>query len=482
VVTVVVLLLVGSGTWAAVHRIGTPLTRPVPHASTTAVVVVPGAPPALPWPGKGQGAVAVPSIGYAAQSGPEVPVPIASLTKITTAIVILRDHPLPDGSDGPVITVTPGDAAEYQAELHNDESSVSIQAGETLTERQMLEALMTQSANDIAYSLANWDAGSVATFVDKMNAAATLLGATNTHYVDASGYDPHTVSSAADVLRIATAAMDIPAFVRTVALTTVTLPLVGTVHNIVSEVGVNGVVGIKSGYTSAAGACIVLAANRMVEGRAVLVMVAVLGQPTPPPTLPKPTPTTTKPPPVPTPTTTVPAAGAPPPAGSPSPPTAPTTTVAAPTTTVAAPTTTTAPPPPPQPTTTTTSIPLNDLPISDPFKFARPTTDALLAATEGAVRPVTVASAGQVAGTVTATWGGVPHAVTFVASTGAWLPGWPGQSVASMTHFVLVAPGSPAGTRVGIRLFAIGAQLQAVTLRLAGTVPEPSMWWRLVHA
>ena len=223
-----------------------------------------------------------------AQSGPESSVPIASLTKMTTAVVILRDHPLPAGSDGPGITVTPADAAEYQTELHNDESSIAIQAGETLTERQMLEAMLTQSANDIAFSLAMWDAGSIPAFVAKMNALATSLGTTGTHYVDASGYDPQTVSTASDVLRIAAAGMAIPAFAQTVALTSVDLPLVGTLHNIVSEIGVNGVVGIKSGYTSSAGACMVLAAYRTVQDRDVLVLVAVLGQPTPPPSAPKP--------------------------------------------------------------------------------------------------------------------------------------------------------------------------------------------------
>ena len=435
VLVAVAVLLVGAGIWVAVDRIATPLVKPVPHPAVVAAMVVPGTAPLLPWPTKGQGAVAVPSIGYTTQSGPEFPVPIASLTKMTTAVVVLRDHPLPAGSDGPVITVTPADAAEYQTELHSDESSVTIQAGETLTERQMLEALMTQSANDIAFSLALWDAGSVAAFADKMNALAVSLGTTNTHYVDASGYDPLTVSSASDVLRIATAGMAVPAFAQTVALTSVTLPLVGTLHNIVSEVGANGVVGIKSGYTSNAGACMVLAANRTLQGRQVLVLAAVLGQPTPPPTLPKP-------------------------------PAHPTTTTR----------------PPAAPTTTTTSIPLNDLPIADPFKYARPTTDALLASTEAAVTPVTVATPGQVAGTVTATWGGVPHVANVVTATGAWLPGWPGQTVKAMTQFTSVAPGSPPGTRVGVRLFAIGAQFGAVTLRLAGAVPEPSAWWRLVHA
>ena len=78
----------------------------------------------------------------------------------------------------------------------------------------MLEAMLTQSANDVAYSLAIWDAGSLPAFVAKMNALAISLGATSTHYVDASGYDPSSQSTASDVLRVAAAAMLDPAFAR----------------------------------------------------------------------------------------------------------------------------------------------------------------------------------------------------------------------------------------------------------------------------
>ena len=64
-------------------------------------------------------------------------------------------------------------------------------------------------------------------FVAKMNALAVSLGATHTHYVDASGYDPQSVSTASDVLRMAAAGMAIPTFAEVVDMPTVTLPLVG---------------------------------------------------------------------------------------------------------------------------------------------------------------------------------------------------------------------------------------------------------------
>ena len=137
--------------WTVVHRINAPFAPVVPHATLSGAVIVPGGPPVLPWPTRGQGAVMVPSLGFSAQSGPEHPVSIASLTKIATAVVILNDHPIAPGAAGPLITITAGDVAEYQVELRLDQSNIEIRTGETLTERQMLEALMTRSANDIAY-------------------------------------------------------------------------------------------------------------------------------------------------------------------------------------------------------------------------------------------------------------------------------------------------------------------------------------------
>jgi hypothetical protein len=455
-----VVLLSAAG-WAGAQRINRPLTQPSLVAGLTSSLTVAGPAPALPWPTQGQGAVSIPSLSYTQQSGPESPVPIASLTKMTNAVVVLRDHPIAAGTDGPMITITAADVAEYDTELHNDQSTVAIRLGEVLTERQMLEALLTQSANDIAYVLAVWDAGSLPAFVAKMNAMAASLGATSTHYVDASGYDPLSVSTAADCLRIAAAGMNDPTFAQVVGLRSVTLPIVGTLPNIVPEIGSNSVVGIKSGYTSAARGCMVLAANRIIQGRSVLVLVAVLTQPVPPPTIPKPPPTTTTTPP-PTTTTTAP----PPPAGAAPPPT----------TTTTPPPTTTAPPP-----TTTTTIPLNDLTVPDPFRFTRPVVEGLLNATAAAVVPVSVTTRGQMLGTVTASWGGTQHKVAVVASRQALLLGWPGQRVAAGTKLLPVPAGGSGGHRVGTALFALGNQIEAVPLQLAATVPEPSWWWRLVH-
>ncbi len=119
--------------------------------------------------------------------------------------------------------------------------------------------------------------------------------------------------------------------------------------------------------------------------------------------------------------------------------------------------------------------------MPDPFRYTRPIADTLLAATATAVVPVTVSNAGAAVGSATTTWGGRTYRVPVVTARRAWLFGWPGQQVESATELRPVAPGSEKGSTVGSALFALGDQIQVVPLELATTVPEPSLWWRLVH-
>ena len=277
------MVLVACAGLVAAQRIRRPLPQFTAATGRLPATVVPGSPPAPPWPAAGQGALAIPALGYTEQSGPEQPVPIASLTKMTTAVVVLRDHPVPLNSSGPTVTITPDEAAQFDVNLANDETNIPLQAGETLTELQLLEALLNQSADDVAYTLAVWDAGSQPAFVTKMNALAASLGAVDSHYVDASGFDPRSVSTAADTLRIAAAGMSIPTFAAVAGMQTVSLPGVGAVHNIVTEIGTDGIVGVKSGYTSQASGCMVLAGFRSVRGQSVLVLASALGQREPAP-------------------------------------------------------------------------------------------------------------------------------------------------------------------------------------------------------
>jgi len=231
------------------------------------------------WPADGQAAFV--ETGQAAiHAGPDQhPAPIASVAKVMTAYVVLRDHPLPAGEDGPAITLTDDDVADTDLRRGRGESVVSVAAGEQLTERQALLALLLPSANNIAAVLARWDAGSVDRFVDRMNATARSLGMAHTRYTDPSGFDDATVSTAADQVRIVVAAMRLPAFASIVATPSAWLPVAGIVHNTNGLLGHDGFVGIKTGSDDAAGGCFAFRAIRRIDGRETAITGVVLGQP-----------------------------------------------------------------------------------------------------------------------------------------------------------------------------------------------------------
>ncbi len=234
--------------------------------------------PSTVWPADGQAAV---RIGQSQiRVGPnQHAAPIASVAKVMTAYLVLRDHPLRVGEDGPTITLTDADVADTDRRLRQRESIVSIAAGERLTERQALQALLLPSANNIAAILARWAAGSVDRFVAGMNATARSLGMTHTRYTDPSGYDDATVSTAADQVRIVDRAMRLRAFASIVDTPSATLPVAGTVHNTNTLLGRNGFVGVKTGSDHAAGGCFAFWAIRWIDGKRTTITGVVLGQP-----------------------------------------------------------------------------------------------------------------------------------------------------------------------------------------------------------
>ncbi len=235
--------------------------------------------PSTVWPTDGQAAF-VESAASQVHAGPnQHPAAIASVAKVMTAYLVLRDHPLGPGQDGPTITLTEADVADTIRRRRQQESVVRIAAGERLTERQALQALLLPSANNIAAVLARWDAGSTDRFVARMNATAQSLGMRDTVYTDPSGYDDATVSTAADQVRIVDRAMRVPTFASIVGTPSATLPVAGTVHNTDTLLGHGGFVGVKTGSNDAAGGCFAFRAVRWIGGRRTTITGVVLGQP-----------------------------------------------------------------------------------------------------------------------------------------------------------------------------------------------------------
>jgi D-alanyl-D-alanine carboxypeptidase (penicillin-binding protein 5/6) len=262
----------------AVVKMATSLPWPG-TAQPTPVTLCNGPLGTIAWPASGVSAAGISGIGVLPGPGASQPVAIASVAKVMTAYIILRDHPLDAGEQGPAIVVQPGEAAAYPAQRHNGDSLVPVTAGEQLTERQALEALLLPSADNMAWILARWDAGRQAAFTAQMNSAARRLGMTHTHYTDPSGLSASTTSTAADQVRLGMAAMSEPALAQIVALRTAVIPVAGVVRNYNTLLGQDGITGLKTGSDTAAGGCILLAAWQQAHGHDTLIVAATFGQP-----------------------------------------------------------------------------------------------------------------------------------------------------------------------------------------------------------
>ncbi|MFD0133312.1 D-alanyl-D-alanine carboxypeptidase family protein [Streptomyces sp. NPDC127159] len=216
----------------------------------------------LPWPHEGQASVLVEGLGDDGDlgtHGAQTPVPIASIAKVMTAYVILRDHPLRDGEPGPRVTV---DESAANESVSGVESSVPVVQGRRLSERQLLELMLIPSGNNIARLLARWDAGSQQAFVAKMNRAAHDLGMDRTTYTGASGIEPTTTSTSADQLKLARQVVRDKVFRSVVALPSTTVPGVpGTILNTNTLLGTSGVIGLKTGSSTPAGGALMWAAT-----------------------------------------------------------------------------------------------------------------------------------------------------------------------------------------------------------------------------
>ncbi|MFD8144380.1 serine hydrolase [Streptomyces sp. NPDC059708] len=235
----------------------------------------------IPWPAKGQGAVRISGSGDVATFGEQKPTPTASVAKAMTAYLILKDHPLRKGEQGPQIEIDAQAAAESAS---GDESRIkSLRAGQTFSQREMLEMVMLPSANNIARLLARWDGGGggEAAFVAKMNAAARELGMRDTTYTDPSGLNATTVSTAVDQLKLAEAAMRDETFRAVVE--TKSKAIKGVVERLDNsnkllwekELGNKG---IKTGSSTAAGGTLVWAADKQIGDETPLILGALMEQ------------------------------------------------------------------------------------------------------------------------------------------------------------------------------------------------------------
>ena len=176
---------------------------------------------------------------------------IASTTKIMTAMIVCRHCCVLDQ-----VTI-PREAVGIEG------SSMYLQEGERLTVQELLYGLMLSSGNDAAVALAIYCGGTVEAFVEMMNKEATVLGLTNTHFANPHGLDaPEHYSSARDLAILASCAMTDPIFAKTVATKCVRVGQRSLTNHNKLLWQTEGIDGVKTGFTKAAGRILVSSAMR----------------------------------------------------------------------------------------------------------------------------------------------------------------------------------------------------------------------------
>lgn len=232
--------------------------------------------PTLTFPGYGATAVgAVEFPGILAKSGTEDPLPLASITKIVTALVTLESKPLGVDEAGPDIAFTSTDVAIYNDYLKRYGSVKPVRSGLVLSYRQVLELTLVASANNYTQSLVNWAFGSEAAFVPVANAWLAEHGLDSMVLTDSTGMNPENVGTASDLIELGKLALADPLVSDLVSTKKVSIPNVGEIKNTNKLLGDAGIRGIKTGTLDEAN--LLFAADYEVGEKTVTVIGVMLG-------------------------------------------------------------------------------------------------------------------------------------------------------------------------------------------------------------
>ncbi|WP_104178136.1 D-alanyl-D-alanine carboxypeptidase family protein [Cryobacterium sp. Y50] len=227
------------------------------------------------------------SIGAVSQAAEPIAVagtadalPMASIAKVVTALVVLDAKPIAEGESGPVVTLT---AADFQSYLDYDRAgarSVTVFADEQWTELEFLQALLLGSSNNHADSVARWAFGSLDAYVEAANAWLAENGLTGSAVVDATGLSDGSAGTATDLARLAGLAATDRIVSSIVERPASALADRRGVENTTSFLPEEGITGISRSYTDAAGVCFLFTAEVSDGASSFTFSGAFLGEPT----------------------------------------------------------------------------------------------------------------------------------------------------------------------------------------------------------
>jgi D-alanyl-D-alanine carboxypeptidase (penicillin-binding protein 5/6) len=256
IITVVVIALIlgavgGYTGWALSAPVAAPAAvSAAPHVAAPAAATV-------SLPSSGASAISVSGAdaylgptasGIWATSGSNDPRPIASISKLITALVILDAHPLADASDpGPTITFDKADHDLYDKYYVMGATIAAMPTGSTMSLRDALATMLIPSASNYAEAVSTWAFGSQGSFLGAARAWLAANGLSGTTIVEPTGISSRNTSTPTDLIALGKLALAHPAIAQIVATPSLTLPGPGAMHNTNGLLGTDGITGLKTG-------------------------------------------------------------------------------------------------------------------------------------------------------------------------------------------------------------------------------------------
>ena len=200
--------------------------------------------------------------GIWAAGGGDDPRPLASISKLITALVILDSKPLAGtGDPGPTITFSRADHALYDKYYVLDATIAAMPTGSSMSERDALEAMLLVSASNYAEAVSTWAYGSQSAFIRATRDWLAANGLNNTTMVEPTGIDPRNVSTPSDLIALGKIAMANPVIAEIVRMKTLEVPNIASAYNTNDLVGVGGITGIKTGTLEETGSNLLFSAT-----------------------------------------------------------------------------------------------------------------------------------------------------------------------------------------------------------------------------
>ena len=261
-----------------------PMTLLAPLGEVSATVIAPATPelaePELTFPRYGASAIAdIDRPGVLAHAGSDEALPIASITKVITALVVLDAKPLGADEAGPTITFGPADLDYYYTQQAQYGLVWPVFDGQKLSQREVMNVVLLASANNYAQSLARWAYGSDDAFVAAAAKWLSANGLENTTLIEASGIQETNTSTAQDLTKLARLAISSPVVAAIVSTPSTEVPGLGTVSNRNQLLGIDGVDGIKTGTLDDDWACLLFSTDVTIGEETKTLVGVVIGGP-----------------------------------------------------------------------------------------------------------------------------------------------------------------------------------------------------------